>query len=162
MLGKICIYKFLWRIWSRCFCIENFRECKSQREAMVQPTEAFSSPCPWAVTTEGQFCGSTEAAASQAEPGPNHTLCPCNPCTNHHKSVWDKSTLTVLLQQIKPDISVFLTMTFTGLPPYPSISACPLFKTKGKSVWGLKTWLDGKEKFANFDLNIYPGGPSSC
>lgn len=118
---------------------------------MVQPTEVFSFPVlTWSNHRMGQFCGSTEAAVSQAEPDPNHTSCPCNDCTIHHKFLWDKITLTVPLQQIKRDFSAFITRTFTGLPPYPPISACLLFKTKGKPVWGLKTSLDVKEELANF------------
>lgn len=73
-----------------------------------------------------------------------------------------KITLSVPLQQIKTDFSAFITKTFAGLPPYPPISACLFFKSKGKPVWGLKTWPDAKEKFANFNLNIYFGGSRSC
>lgn len=130
---------------------------------MVQPTEVFSFPVlMWSNHRTGQFCGSTEAAVSQAEPDPNHTSCPCNDCTNHHKFLWGEITLTVPLQQIRTDFSPFVTKTFTGLPPYPPISACLLSKTKGKPVWGLKTSLDVKEKLANLDLNIYFGGLRSC
>lgn len=43
----------------------------------------------------------------------------------------------MLLQQIKLDISAFLTTTFTGLPPYPSVSACLSSKPKENQfeVW---------------------------
>lgn len=130
---------------------------------MVQTTEVFSFPVlMWSNHRTGQFCGSTEAAASQAEPDPNDTSCPCNDCTKHHKFLWDKITLTVPLQQIKTDFSAFVTKTFTGLSPYPPISACLLSKSKEKPVWGLKTSLDVKEKLANLDLNIYFGHSRSC
>lgn len=132
---------------------------------MVQPTEVFSFlVLTWSNHRMGQFCGSTEAAVSQAEPDPNHKSHTMPMQWLHHPSqiLWDKITLTVPLQQIKRDFSAFITRTFTGLPPYPPISACLLFKTKGKPVWGLKTSLDVKEKLANFNLNIYFRGSTSC
>lgn len=55
-----------------------FWECKSQRQAMAQPTEVFSTP----VFMWSKF---TEAAACRAEPDPNHTSPPRSDCYNHHR-----------------------------------------------------------------------------
>lgn len=114
---------------------------------MVQPTEVFSFPVlMWSNHRTGQFCGSTEAAVSQAEPDPNHTSCPCNDCTNHHKFLWGEITLTVPLQQIKNRLLTFCNKDFYRITSLPSHFSLPSFQNQRKTSLGFEniTWCQGK------------------